>query len=165
VDGEILDAEEVTPTDANGPSGIGLGKRPPRIESVRENANGLLDARYAAQTSPFPKDGLKQGLCPNWSLPATNALLFQSWKKMTTGVIAGPGTFGKSSTESVALCALHARAQGLDCKLYPFDPHHNLRIQPGASLSRSCTSLIGVLSMESLEEGKHLELFTSSRTR
>lgn len=89
------------------------------------------------------------------------SLVQSSWKRMTTGVIAGRRNFGKSSIlKSLVMIALHARKQGLKCKIHLFDPHHNLPDATGTFFKPILNQFDQCyLGLESLKDGKHLTLF------
>ncbi len=105
---------------------------------------------------------LQKGYIPIGLTRKSNELVQSTLKKMTTGVIAGRRNFGKSSIlKSLSLCCLHARKKGLRAKLYLFDPHHNLPDSTGLFFKPILHQFDECfLGMESLERGRHLELFS-----
>jgi len=104
---------------------------------------------------------LKKGYVPIGLSRKTGDLIQSSWQRMTTGIIAGRRNHGKSSIlKAMILLALHARRSGLKCKIYLFDPHHNLPDAIGTFFKPILDQFDGYfLGMESLKEGKHLVLF------
>lgn len=104
---------------------------------------------------------LKKGFVPIGISRKDGSLIQSSWQKMTTGVIAGRRNHGKSSIlKAMILFALHARKQGLKCKVYLFDPHHNLPDATGTFFKPILDQFDQCyLGLESLKDGKHLTLF------
>lgn len=134
---------------------------PTRKKRHDQSAFEVLPFAELLQYKDFPTDGLQHGLVPIGLKRRTNEFLSSSWERMTTGIIAGKRNFGKSTIiKAFLLYALHARANGLKCKINLFDPHHNLP----DSLGLFCKPILHqfdqvFLGLKSLQEGRHLTLF------
>lgn len=104
---------------------------------------------------------LKKGFVPIGISRKDGTLIQSSWQKMTTGIIAGRRNHGKSSIlKALIMIALHARRQGLKCKIHLFDPHHNLPDSTGLFFKPILDQFDSVfLGLESMKDGKHLTLF------
>lgn len=111
VDGKIISSDQFTPPKEN----IHPSKLKKRRTSQSQEILTLSEL--------LKHKNLKKGYVPIGLRKKDKILIQSTWKKMTTGVIAGRRNHGKSSIlKAMILLALYARKKGLKCQIHFFDP-------------------------------------------